>query len=79
MEVVLILMKIHFNLIFFPNPSTGTVYLSQNMLAKAKVEIKTILGKRVYSQTINEETHSMNLSSLEKWRVYNSRLQPGIF
>ena len=59
----------------FPNPSTGTVYLSQNILAKAKVEIKTILGKRVYSQTINEETHSMNLSSLENGvyiiHVYN--------
>ena len=55
MEVALISMKTHFNLIFFPNPTTGMVYLSQNMLTDAKVEIKTILGKVVLSQNMRDE------------------------
>ena len=59
----------------FPNPTTGMVYLSQNMLTDAKVEIKTILGKVVLSQNMRDETHAINLSFLEDGiyiiRVYN--------
>ncbi len=38
----------------FPNPSTGIVYLSQNISNDAEVRVLTLLGKEIYSNTLLE-------------------------
>jgi hypothetical protein len=38
----------------FPNPSSGIVYLSQNISGDAEVRVITLLGKEIYSNTLLE-------------------------
>jgi len=38
----------------FPNPSTGIVYLSQNVSNEAEVKVFSILGEEIYSNTLGE-------------------------
>ncbi|MDA7768401.1 T9SS type A sorting domain-containing protein, partial [Flavobacteriales bacterium] len=48
----------------FPNPSTGIVYLSQNVAKNAEVRVLTVLGKEVYSNTLTE-TLKIDLSEFK--------------
>ena len=38
----------------FPNPSSGIVYLSQDISGDAEVRVITLLGKEIYSNTLLE-------------------------
>jgi hypothetical protein len=42
------------NVNIFPNPSSGIVYLSQNISDDTEVRVKTLLGKEIYSNTLLE-------------------------
>lgn len=49
----------------FPNPTTGTLYLSQNRLSNSIIEVKTILGQTVLIEKMNNETIAIDLSFLK--------------
>ena len=49
------------NINIFPNPSTGIVYVSQENSVPSEVKVYTILGKKVYSNTLTN-TLKLDLS-----------------
>lgn len=66
--------QIEFNV--FPNPSNGKIYISQNFLTNVHIEIINILGQPMLSEHMNDETKTIDISSLENGvyyiRVFNT-------
>ena len=53
------------NIQIFPNPSSGTIYISQNANSKSKVRIYSVLGESMLKTEFNTETKQLDLNYLK--------------
>ena len=62
----------------FPNPSTGIFYVTKNNIENIDVEVYSLLGQKLYSTNMNNETMTIDLSNLPNG-VYTMKLNKSNF